>query len=129
MIIMVALVVFLILYYKNADKKLQNYTPVTAYVTSSEYDWARRKNIGGSYKTTVQYSYNGISYTQKLRYNTKKMCDNEALDCLINPQKPQEIYPASAHTTNKRIIMLGWIIIAFFTIYPLSRAFFLLYMS
>ena len=128
MIIMVALMAFLIWYYTTIDKKLKNYAQVTAYVVSSTYDWSRRRNVGGAYKTTVQYMYNGTTRTQKLRYNTKKMCKNETIECLVNPDKPEEIYPLSAHTTNQRMVALGWIIIAFATIYPLCRLALSLYM-
>ena len=129
MIIMIALMLFLVWYYKNIDKKLQNYTPVTAYVTLSEYDWHRHKPPGGLYRTTVQYWHNGTSYTQQLMYDTKKMHEHETIDCLVNPQKPQEIYPAAAHAINKRMMIFGWCVIAFCTIYPMYKILLLLYMS
>ncbi len=111
MIIIIALMAYLIYYYKQQDKKIAQYTPVTAYVTHSEYDFGRRKNVGGSYRTTVKYLYNGMSYEQQLKYNTPKVCLNEAIDCLVNPEMPEQIYPVSAAKSNRTMVAIGWFII------------------
>ena len=113
MIIMVALMLFLIWYYKRANKQIKDFVPVQGRIVKSEYDWGRRKQPGGSYRTTVSYYYNGQTYEQELRYNTKKQHESELLECLVNPDKPSIIYPANAQKVNNTMIMVGWLIIAF----------------
>jgi hypothetical protein len=114
MVIMVALLLFLIWYYKRANKQIKDFVPVQGRIVKSEYDWGRRKRPGGSYRTTVSYYYNGRTYERELQYNTKKQHESELLDCLVNPDDPSIVYPANAQQVNNTMIMVGWLMIALF---------------
>ena len=122
MIIFVLIFAFIIWWYKRADKQLRDFVPVTASVVESNYDYGRHKQVGGSYKTTVRYFYAGQVHEEKLRYNTKKMHPDESIDCLLNPQKPNIIYPANAQQINGRMIAMSWAFIGIFVLLTILQS-------
>lgn len=122
MIIFVLIFAFIIWWYKRSNQQLQSFMSVTAYAVESNYDYGRRKQVGGSYRTTVRYVYAGQTHEEKLRYNTKNMHPDESIDCLLNPQKPNIIYPANAQQINGRMIAMSWAFIGIFVLLTILQS-------
>lgn len=122
MIIFVLIFAFIIWWYKRSNQQLQSFMSVTAYAVKSNYDYGRRKQVGGSYRTTVRYVYAGQTHEERLQYNTKKMHPDEPIDCLVNHNKPTIIYPANAQQINGRMIAMSWAFIGIFVLLTILQS-------
>lgn len=111
---------FVIWYFKSVEKRLQQYIPITARCIGCQKSYTRHKELFGGYNTTVQYCYNGAVYENTLSYYTSKLDEGESVDCLVNPSKPDSIYPVTAHKINTRIIKFAWLICIISVMMPVT---------
>ena len=113
MVVLVIIVLCVIGVYGKKQKQMQQYVHRTATCIDSHYDIIRRKNIGGAYKTTVRYEYDGVVMEEILQYTTKKLSPGATVQCLVNPNDPTKIYPYTALKTNRLILIMCSVILIF----------------
>lgn len=113
---MVALIIILLCLigiYVHKNKQLQRYAHRTATCVESHYDFIKRKSIGGAYKTTVRYEYDGVIMEEPLQYTTRKLSPGATIQCLVDPNNPAKVYPYTARKTTRTIIAICSVVLGF----------------
>lgn len=113
MVGLIIILLCLIGIYSYKNKQLQRYAHRTATCVESHYDFIKRKSIGGAYKTTVRYEFDGVIMEEQLQYTTRKLTPGEKVQCLVDPNNPTKIYPYTARKTTRTIIAICSVVLVF----------------